>query len=238
VDITPITDRLNAIEQGMSNQPVAAPQPVDFSPISDRMSRIEETLQRFGQQPQQPAPNPWGNRDPQEIISNMLDERLSSLPQPQPPSLNVDLSPIQNDLAALTDRFNSFKQPEVDYSRINEMVGQQVGDLRNSLPAAPQPVSFDPILDRLGQLEQRFEARPQPAMPEVDLSGINSQLSALTNRVNNIPSVDLSGIQSQIGGLQSQMNNIPAPQQIDYQRLASMMQPQPNVAPTQFIGGF
>jgi hypothetical protein len=228
-------------------QPVAAPVPVDFSPISDRMSRIEATLQQFGQQPQQPAPNPWGNRDPQEIISQMLDERLSQLPAPAP-TTSVDLSPLQNDIGALKNRLDSFRQPEVDYSRINEMVGQQVGDLRSSLPAAPPPVSFDPILDRLGQLEQQFEARPQPAVPEVDLSGVMDRIGGLEqqfqglqppsvdyNRISSMignqigaipeaPQVDLSGIQSQISQINNRFDSIPQAPGTDYAKIQSMIQ--------------
>ncbi len=242
VSFDPIMDRLNQLEARLpdsTNQPVAAPEPVNFDPVLDRIGRVEQALERFGQTPQPQAPNPWGERDPQEIIGQMLDERLSNIPQPQTPSLNVDLSPIQNDLAALTDRLNSFRQPEIDYSRINEMVGQQVGDLRNSLPSAPQPVSFDPILDRIGQLEQRFEAQPAAAMPEIDLNPIMERLggleqrfegfqptqvdynqigSMLDNRLSALPRpstpqpVSLDPIMERLGGLEQQFRSFQPPQ--------------------------
>jgi hypothetical protein len=226
VDISPIMDRIGALESRLPTQP-ASPQPISFDPVLDRLNRVEQTLGRFDERLGQPEPAPQFDpsvlQQMQSDIMAGIDERFANLPKPQP-TTQVDLSGIQNQIGSLTDRLNSFQNND----RLDMLIANQ-NDIRQqlgSIPQAPPPQQID--YGKINQmLDQRFSALPQPAAPQVDLSGIQGQLGQLQNqfqsfqsrpapaidynrigsmidqRVSGIPQVDLSGIQQQLAALSS-----------------------------------
>lgn len=252
VSFDPVLGRIGELEarvSNMFNQPVAEPDPVDFSPILDRIGGLEQQFasipqpdinsildQRFGSLQGsldqrfnliegrfQEIPR-LDQRDlelMQRDIMSGIDERFSQLPQPTP-QLDIDLSPLQNQLTDLSGRFDQFQ----NNNRSDLLIGQfdqlinpiqdQLGQLNDRVSdMRPQEVSFDPILERIGGLENRLNNLPQPQ--EIDLSGINQRLDQLAGRQGP----DLSGIQNQLGQLTAQMNR-PMPE-VDYNQIGSML---------------
>ena len=115
-----------------------------------------------------------------ENIQSRLDEIEAS--QQSEPAEAIDYEEIANRVRG------DFDFSGVDFSNLEERL--------SGLEGSPQQ-GFDDTA-----LQERLAALENMETPAVDLSGIQAQIDANTQRFGEIPQVDLSGIESRLSGLE------------------------------------
>lgn len=178
-----VSDQVNGAISGIQMPSYEAP---DLNPIYDQLGQINS---RFDNLPQAPGID-YGK------IDSLIGNKISSLDIPTYEA--PDLSGITNRLDQLDQRFGSLPEPTaVDLSPITG----QIEDLKLQIGGMqPQPVDFSVLDDRFSAINNRFDN-----MPTTDLSGIQSQLDGLNEKVGGF-NVDLSPLTGQIDSLKSQFD--------------------------------
>ncbi len=228
VDLTPISDRLTALEASVRALPessssvtlsgleskwsgvftevkaLVSSSSVDLGPVEARLQALEEAV------------------DLASVEGRLGELSAAVAALESAPEDAVDLGPLEAKLDALADAVAGMPRASGeagDFARVETRL-DEVGSALDALRTAePEPVDLSRVESRLEDLLSAVEAMEQHQREAVDLSNVEARLDALTVALETLRQqesepTDLSAVEAQLDAISKAVRGLPKPEPV------------------------
>lgn len=205
-DLTPVTDKINRLEQLVTSIP--SPTPVDLSLLDASLDGIKQDIASLPRASAELDLNPVYNHF--EQLETLIETKLQNNETGDLSLLTERLDSLDRSLLAVPEKAAALNFEPVN-TRIDALESV-IGSI--PLPAPQEPVDLTPTNQKISELESLIKAMPKPE--EVNLSSLYERVEYLQLLLESTPQntqTNLTPVHEQIKDLEALINAQPTYQE-------------------------